>query len=107
MIRDLELTAAELLAEHTGNTEFFPSPELTAREAFAESDRLAEMISNWWRDLAADVVDQLCPVTFSNERRARLLEIAEVAARGHRDAEAAVSAAIAVYLVGATPVVIA
>lgn len=107
MIPDLELTAAELLAEHTGNPDFDPAREMTVREAFAESDRLAEMISNWWRDGAIDVVDLLCPVAFSNERRERLLEIAEVAARGHRDAEAAVSAAIAVYLVGATPVVIA
>lgn len=106
-MNELELTAGELLAEHTGNPDWVPAREISAREALAESDRLQDMISNWWRDRAADVVDQLCPESFSNDRRGRLTEIAEVAARGHRDPEAAVSAAIAVYLVGATPVVIA
>lgn len=97
----------ELLRDHWGHGYRNPPRELTAREAFDESDLLQSMIADWWRDRAATLVDTLAPEAFSTERRERLIEIAEVAARGHRDPEAAVMAAIAVYLVGATPVVIA
>lgn len=93
---DLRLTAAEMLAEHTGNLDWL-DPDVHAR-----SEEVRRMIMAARFDRAEEIVDDLCPLEYV-ERRARLISIAEQAVREHRDVTDAVLCAIALYQLGIEP----